>query len=178
MAQSSCSSWLAYSDRAAAERVSHKVRRSVQLHRQIPPTGFGRVTVGRLRRPWFHQGSTLARIFNVSTAAPYISLCRHSFLKYASVSVRQHTLTLQVFSVWIAYKIIYQLYVYPRFFSPLRHVPGPPIGSFLVGQFGEIIRGEAGIPQRAWVKQYGSMVRCGGPHRNRAPHCYESRNNT
>ncbi|KJA18896.1 hypothetical protein HYPSUDRAFT_69561 [Hypholoma sublateritium FD-334 SS-4] len=67
------------------------------------------------------------------------------------------------FSIWIAYKVIYQLYVYPRFFSPLRHVPGPPLGSLLVGQFGEIIRGEAGIPQRAWVKQYGSMVRVVGP---------------
>ncbi len=98
-------------------------------------------------------------IDNVPVAVACIS--RNFPLKYAFVPTWLYTLIR--FSAWIAYKIVYQLYLYPRFFSPLRHVPGPPLGSLLVGQFGEIIRGEAGIPQRAWVKQYGSMVRVVGP---------------
>ncbi|KDR66172.1 hypothetical protein GALMADRAFT_148080 [Galerina marginata CBS 339.88] len=59
--------------------------------------------------------------------------------------------------------ILNKLYLYPRFFSPLRFVPGPPIGHPIYGQFKEIMEGEAGIPQRAWVKKYGPVVRVVGP---------------
>ena len=66
-------------------------------------------------------------------------------------------------TAYALWKITYQLYIYPRFLSPLRGLPGPPLGSIIRGQFGEIISGEAGIPQRAWVKQYGPVVRVVGP---------------
>ncbi|KAF8966821.1 cytochrome P450 [Flammula alnicola] len=66
-------------------------------------------------------------------------------------------------TAWLSWKILYRLFLYPRFFSPLRSVPGPPLGDLLVGQFGTIIKGEAGIPQRAWVKEYGPVVRVVGP---------------
>jgi len=59
--------------------------------------------------------------------------------------------------------LLYRLVLYPRFFSPLRHIPGPPLGYPITGQFGAILRGEAGIPQREWVKQYGPVVRVVGP---------------
>src|SRR6188768_4488010 len=59
--------------------------------------------------------------------------------------------------------LLYRLVLYPRFFSPLRHIPGPPLGHPITGQFGAILRGEAGIPQREWVKQYGPVVRVVGP---------------
>ena len=58
---------------------------------------------------------------------------------------------------------LYFLILYPRFLSPLRHIPGPPLGSILKGQFPTIINGEAGIPQREWVKTYGSAIRIVGP---------------
>ncbi|KAF9476118.1 cytochrome P450 [Pholiota conissans] len=77
----------------------------------------------------------------------------HSFTLYAIILVL----------TYIFWKIAKHLYFYPRFFSPLRGVPGPPLDSMITGQFGEIIRGEAGIPQRAWVKQYGPVVRVVGP---------------
>ncbi|KAF8152306.1 cytochrome P450 [Crassisporium funariophilum] len=64
---------------------------------------------------------------------------------------------------WLFWKIIYQLFLYPRFFSPLRFVPGPSLGHPIYGQFVEIIKGEAGIPQRAWVKEHGPVVRVVGP---------------
>ncbi|TFK35848.1 cytochrome P450 [Crucibulum laeve] len=63
----------------------------------------------------------------------------------------------------LAWLILYRLYLYPRFLSPLRSIPGPSLGHPIYGQFPAIINGEAGIPQRAWVKQYGPVVRVVGP---------------
>ncbi|KAG5645437.1 hypothetical protein DXG03_006261 [Asterophora parasitica] len=40
---------------------------------------------------------------------------------------------------------------------------GPPSGHLIYGQFPAIIKGEAGIPQREWVKEYGPVVRAVGP---------------
>jgi len=75
--------------------------------------------------------------------------------------------------------IIYRIILYPLYVSPLRHLPGPPLFkvsnwynplSWIIapikGQFPDIINGEAGIPQRAWLKQYGGekgVIRVVGP---------------
>ncbi|KAJ3722531.1 cytochrome P450 [Lentinula raphanica] len=60
--------------------------------------------------------------------------------------------------------VVYQLVLYPFYFSPLRTLPGPPLGpNFLIGRFGDILNGEAGIPQREWVKKYGKRIRVVGP---------------
>ncbi len=59
--------------------------------------------------------------------------------------------------------MFYRLYLYPRYFSPLRSIPGPPLGSVFAGQFGVMLRNEAGIPQREWVKTHGPVIRVVGP---------------
>ncbi|KAG7095348.1 hypothetical protein E1B28_006108 [Marasmius oreades] len=59
--------------------------------------------------------------------------------------------------------IVYQLYLWPYIFSPLRNVPGPPLGHPLFGQSPTIINSESGIPQREWAKKYGPIVRVVGP---------------
>ncbi|KAJ3822431.1 cytochrome P450 [Lentinula raphanica] len=60
--------------------------------------------------------------------------------------------------------VVYQLVLYPFYFSPLRTLPGPPLGpNFLIGRFADILNGEAGIPQREWVKKYGKRIRVVGP---------------
>ncbi|THU80948.1 cytochrome P450 [Dendrothele bispora CBS 962.96] len=60
--------------------------------------------------------------------------------------------------------VLYQLVLYPFLLSPLRKLSGPPLGpNLLIGRFGEIIRGEAGIPQREWIKKYGKTIRVVGP---------------
>ncbi|KAJ3883916.1 cytochrome P450 [Lentinula edodes] len=59
---------------------------------------------------------------------------------------------------------IYQLVLYPFYLSPLRALPGPALGpNLLIGRFGDILNGEAGIPQREWVKNYGKAIRVVGP---------------
>ncbi|KAG6831755.1 hypothetical protein H0H92_007907 [Tricholoma furcatifolium] len=59
--------------------------------------------------------------------------------------------------------VLYQIFLYPSLFSPLRRIPGPPLGHLIYGQFPAIIKGEAGIPQREWVKRHGPVVRVVGP---------------
>ncbi|KAJ3814883.1 cytochrome P450 [Lentinula aff. lateritia] len=59
---------------------------------------------------------------------------------------------------------IYQLILYPFYLSPLRALPGPALGpNLLMGRFGDILNGEAGVPQREWVKNYGKAIRVVGP---------------
>lgn len=58
---------------------------------------------------------------------------------------------------------MHQLVLYPRFLSPLRHVPGPPLGDPFLGQAPAILATEAGVLQRDWVNVYGPVVRAVGP---------------
>ncbi|KAJ7073281.1 cytochrome P450 [Mycena belliarum] len=69
--------------------------------------------------------------------------------------------------VWLAagyaaYVFIYRAVLYPRFFSPLRNVPGPPQRNPLLGDYLTIVQGEACIPHREWSKAYGPVVRMMG----------------
>ncbi|KAL1685575.1 cytochrome P450 [Schizophyllum commune] len=60
--------------------------------------------------------------------------------------------------------IVYRILLYPRFFSPLRHVPGPPLGDPFIGACAPIFAKDAnGLPARDWVKKHGPLVRNVGP---------------
>ncbi|KAF8070436.1 cytochrome P450 [Lyophyllum atratum] len=63
----------------------------------------------------------------------------------------------------LGYFIIHCLWIWPFLLSPLRSVPGPPLGNLVLGQSPTIVRSESGIPQREWVKKYGPVVRVVGP---------------
>lgn len=73
------------------------------------------------------------------------------------------SLTIITSAVYISYKILHQLILWPYLLSPLRNAPGPPLGSPLLGQFPKILHGEAGIPQREWAKSHGPSIRVVGP---------------
>jgi hypothetical protein len=60
------------------------------------------------------------------------------------------------------YRVVLYPWLYPRFLSPLRNVPGPPLGNPLLGHYLTIVRSESCIPQREWVKAYGPVVRMMG----------------
>lgn len=64
---------------------------------------------------------------------------------------------------YLVYRLTYQILLYPYVLSPLRNVPSPPNASFLLGHFPAIMRSEAGIIQREWVKKHGPAVRAVGP---------------
>ncbi|PBK99440.1 cytochrome P450 [Armillaria gallica] len=82
-------------------------------------------------------------------------------------SLRLSNLTFRLlFYVCGAYfvcRVIYWLIVYPRFFSPLRHLPGPPVGEPILGQARKIFSTQVGMAAREWINEYGSIVRAVGP---------------
>ncbi|CAA7269376.1 unnamed protein product [Cyclocybe aegerita] len=71
-------------------------------------------------------------------------------------------LTLSI-ALYLISRLLYTTLLYPRFFSPLRNLPGPPLGDPIYGRFAEIMRTEAGVAQREWVKEHGPVVRAVGP---------------
>ncbi|KAK4162524.1 cytochrome P450 4V2 [Cladorrhinum sp. PSN259] len=48
-------------------------------------------------------------------------------------------------------QFVYNVLIYPRFTSPLRHLPGPKDGSFFMGQHPEIGRLPTGVPHIRWA---------------------------
>ncbi|KAH8124244.1 hypothetical protein ACSS6W_006962 [Trichoderma asperelloides] len=46
---------------------------------------------------------------------------------------------------------IYELFLYPNFFSPLRHVPTAPGGHWLLGHGKQVMAAKPGAPLREWV---------------------------
>ncbi|SJL03784.1 related to Cytochrome P450 [Armillaria ostoyae] len=60
-------------------------------------------------------------------------------------------------------RVLYWLIVYPRFFSPLRHLPGPPVGEPILGQARKIFSTQVGMAAQEWINEYGSIVRAVGP---------------
>ncbi|KAJ7691121.1 cytochrome P450 [Mycena rosella] len=63
---------------------------------------------------------------------------------------------------YAAYVLLYRAVLYPRFFSPLRNVPGPPLGNPLLGHYLTIVTSESCIPHREWAKAHGAIVRMMG----------------
>ncbi|KAI9818872.1 MAG: hypothetical protein M1827_007693 [Pycnora praestabilis] len=53
----------------------------------------------------------------------------------------------QVF-IWAAWIVVF----YPRFFSPLRHLPQPTGNNFFMGQFRRILLEPSGVPHMQWAK--------------------------
>ncbi|KAG7441876.1 cytochrome P450 [Guyanagaster necrorhizus] len=81
-----------------------------------------------------------------------------------STSISDWSLLVPLLSLVSALALVaYNLLVYPRWISPLRAFPGPPLGGIIKGQFPAIINGEAGVPQCQWIEEYGSIVRVVGP---------------
>ncbi|KAH7099379.1 cytochrome P450 [Auriculariales sp. MPI-PUGE-AT-0066] len=66
-------------------------------------------------------------------------------------------------ATFVTLRLVYNVYLYPRFVSPLRHLPGPPLGGVIAGQVRAMLADECGLPQLEWVKEHGSIVRAVGP---------------
>lgn len=66
---------------------------------------------------------------------------RQSYFLTASI------ILLLEYLAWVVYAVI----LWPRYLSPLRHLPGPSGGSFLNGHFKAIRKEPSGIPARRWL---------------------------
>lgn len=53
---------------------------------------------------------------------------------------------------WLLY-FIYTVVIYPRYVSPLRHLPQPRDNAFFMGQWSKIVKEPSGIPMRQWINE-------------------------
>lgn len=79
-----------------------------------------------------------------------------SFLlnKFAPQYPVLHSYPMTAGSIFSAICLVYYVYavvIWPRFFSPMRHLPMPAGGSFFNGQFAAISKEASGIPLRRWI---------------------------
>jgi cytochrome P450 len=72
---------------------------------------------------------------------------------------------LKSFFAFLSTYVVYKSYLYPTFFSPLRHVPGPPNRSKankyhipFLGHFLDLVRQQPGKTFNDWIEQYGGIV--------------------
>ncbi|KAK4506548.1 hypothetical protein PRZ48_000280 [Zasmidium cellare] len=61
------------------------------------------------------------------------------------------TTAILLFFLQFALFIFYRIVVYPRFFSPIRHIPEAPNGTFFLGQTKRVIAEASGAPMRDWT---------------------------
>ena len=59
--------------------------------------------------------------------------------------------TIALFAIAVFVQLAWSIVVYPLFLSPLRHLPSPPDGHFLLGHFRRIYKDPTGEPQRDWI---------------------------
>lgn len=94
---------------------------------------------------------TLARALVASTAAS-IGIAKRFNLPLAD------TVTTALAAALPLYFLVWLSWLYPFYFSELRHVPTVP-GNPVWGQFFTIITEECGVPQRRWHKEHGPIIR-------------------
>jgi len=87
------------------------------------------------------------QIFAVSCAA---SALLSRFAPHYSLGLV--TTTLLLFFAQVALYAGYAIVFYPRFFSPIRHIPGPKDGTFFLDQTNRIIKAPSGYPMRDWTE--------------------------
>ncbi|KAG6866223.1 hypothetical protein C0991_007248 [Blastosporella zonata] len=95
-------------------------------------------------------------------STPSLATVSSSLGNYLSAALPSRHIAVGIGAV-LAYFVAHRLWIWPFVLSPLRSVPGPPLGHLIFGQSPVIIRSESGIPQREWVKQYGPVIRIVGP---------------
>lgn len=59
--------------------------------------------------------------------------------------------TVLIFLVQFVVLTLFDVLLYPRWFSPLRHIPEPPDGHFFTGQTRRVLREPSGVPMKDWV---------------------------
>src|SRR6266516_3506910 len=91
---------------------------------------------------------------SVPAWAAYAVVLTGGIATYAPEYSTFQSYTITAFVIFLLEFLIYQLYrsfLYPQFFSPLRHLPEPPGGSFFYGHWKTILREQGGSPHRRWI---------------------------
>ncbi|KAJ4295947.1 hypothetical protein N0V88_004649 [Collariella sp. IMI 366227] len=99
---------------------------------------------------------------NLATQVSYLHLIAITitacFLFRKKFDLSLFTIAKTLVHVTFFYYIIWGSWLYPFYFSPLRHIP--TVSGFpLWGQFFSIITEECGVPQRRWHRSLGPVIR-------------------
>ncbi|KAF2837523.1 cytochrome P450 [Patellaria atrata CBS 101060] len=81
-----------------------------------------------------------------SNLIPRLTSVKLSLWSYFWVAAGFYSIQVVVFG-------FYHVILWPKFLSPLRHIPGPKDGNFFMGQFTTIIREPSGEPLRRWTRE-------------------------
>ncbi|KAJ3381113.1 hypothetical protein HDU92_005580 [Lobulomyces angularis] len=80
-------------------------------------------------------------------------------LAYFNVSQNVLFYSVLSFFLMLSYSV-YKLILYPRFFSPLNKIPGPPSAMWtLIGNLQTIMNEDNLAPHRRWAAKYGNFVK-------------------
>ncbi|KAI1470261.1 cytochrome P450 [Daldinia caldariorum] len=90
---------------------------------------------------------------------PWLTVSAVSLTASYFIATRQPALNTSQFfgtfaATWLLQSFfvgVWNIFLYPNFFSPLRHLPEPKGGSWINGQFKAIRERPTGIPMREWV---------------------------
>ncbi|KAK5167029.1 uncharacterized protein LTR77_007758 [Saxophila tyrrhenica] len=88
--------------------------------------------------------------------APYLQLLGGSAVlayilqRFSPYPIGTILTTVILFSASFTAYAFWYVVVYPKFLSPLRHLPTPPDNAFFTGQTKQIMREASGIPMRKW----------------------------
>ena len=90
---------------------------------------------------------SLPQLFAVSAG---ISVLARSYTPQYSLGLVSTTLVL--FLALFFAKISWSVVIYPKLFSPLRHLPTPDDNAFFSGQTKKVFREASGRPMRYWIE--------------------------
>jgi hypothetical protein len=90
---------------------------------------------------------TNIQLFVFSVAA---SVLARSYAPAYSLGLISNTLLL--FLALFITKASWEVVIYPKLFSPLRHLPTPDDNSFFSGQTRKVFREASGRPMRYWIE--------------------------
>jgi cytochrome P450 len=89
----------------------------------------------------------------------HFTVAAFTFLQLRKADPERYPTIAKIFGATVfVYYFIWRGFLFPLYFSDLRHVPTVP-GFPLWGQFFDIILNECGVPQRKWHRQYGPIIR-------------------
>lgn len=95
--------------------------------------------------------TTLFSVVVATAASAYFISRQFSYQPFSTVITSLAIVVPAYFVIWLSW-------LFPFYFSQLRHVPTVP-GFPLWGQFLNIILEECGVPQRRWHQQHGPIIR-------------------
>jgi len=113
------------------------------------------LATARLSQKRKRKATTMPLTFNLTVlqllclSGPASVLLRH----YApALSLGAISTPIVLFLALFLAKITWHVVVYPKFFSPLRHLPTPDDNAFFTGQTKRVFREAGGRPMRHWIE--------------------------